>query len=86
MQTKKVVVEEVVREFPPIGKYRVRLVQGRLGRSLDIREYISDEKFEGFTRRGVRISSPAEVDLLKDTLKEVLESGSLALAKEGKTA
>jgi hypothetical protein len=41
--------EEVLREFPPIGKYRVRLLSGARAkeRTLDIREYVSNETFEG---------------------------------------
>lgn len=77
--------EEVLREFAPIGKYRVRLVRLRDRVFLDIREYVAGESFEGFTRRGIRFSTPAEADLLKDILKEVLESASLAgvSAKKG---
>lgn len=68
------------REFPPVGKYRIRLLQevkpnGDVGEaSLDIREYISDEKFEGFTRRGIRIGDRAQLDLLRDILKEAMDA------------
>lgn len=72
----KPVAEEVLREFPPLGKYRIRLVRAGKGRGpvLDIREYISSETFEGFTRRGIRIGARAELDLLRDVLKELLDS------------
>lgn len=69
--------EAVVREFPPLGRYRVRLLLNTRKPSepptLDIREYVSGESFEGFTRRGIRISARADMDLLRDVLKDVLE-------------
>lgn len=66
--------EEVLREFPPIGKYRIRLLSGAKPkeRTLDIREYVSGETFEGFTRRGIRLSDRAHVELLRDVLSELL--------------
>lgn len=78
--------DEVLREFPPIGKYRVRLVASkrRGGEAvLDIREYVKGGDFEGFTRRGIRLSARAEMDLLRDVLKEVLEQAGLAKAGPG---
>ena len=68
--------EAVIREFPPVGKYRVRVLEDEKARKriLDVREYISAESFEGFTRRGIRISDRAQVDLLRDALREILES------------
>lgn len=71
--------EEVVREFTPLGKYRVRLVRNPKKPNdapvLDIREYVSAETFEGFTRRGIRIGDRAQMDLLRDTLLQILEAG-----------
>lgn len=66
--------EEVLREFPPTGKYRIRLLSGAKPkeRTLDIREYVSGETFEGFTRRGIRLSDRAQVELLRDVLSELL--------------
>ncbi len=67
--------EEVIREFPPVGKYRIRLLaQPKTQvKSLDIREYVvSPNVFEGFTRRGIHLSDRAQVDLLRDVLSEVL--------------
>ena len=66
--------EDVIREFPPLGKYRVRLVAHPKTRekTLDIREYISSETFEGFTRRGIRLSDRAQVELLRDVCSELL--------------
>ena len=85
--TNKAVKEEVLREFPPLGKYRMRLVRnprkpGEMP-TLDIREYISAETFEGFTRRGIRIGDRAQMDLLRDVLKEILEAGGFAKPAPG---
>lgn len=71
---------EVLREFPPIGKYRIRLLANpkkpEVEPVLDIREYVTAETFEGFTRRGIQLANRAQVDLLRDILREVLERGS----------
>ena len=85
--TNKAVEEEVLREFPPLGKYRMRLVRnprkpGEMP-TLDIREYVSAETFEGFTRRGIRIGDRAQMDLLRDVLKEILEAGGFAKPAPG---
>lgn len=49
--TNKPAKEEVIREFTPLGKYRVRLVRNPKRPNeapiLDIREYVSAETFEG---------------------------------------
>ena len=70
--------QEVLREFPPIGKYRIRLLRDPsrpdAHPALDIREYIASESFEGFTRRGIHLGERAEIDLLRDILGEILES------------
>lgn len=69
--------EIVIREFPPMGsKYRVRVLENEKSRQrvLDIREFISSESFSGFTRRGIRLADRAQLDLLRDVLKEILES------------
>lgn len=85
--TNKPLKEEVLREFPPLGKYRLRLVRNpkRPGETptLDIREYISSETFEGFTRRGIRLGDRAQMDLLRDVLREILEAGGLAAPAAG---
>ena len=85
--TNKPVKEEVLREFPPLGKYRIRLVRnprkpGEMP-TLDIREYVSAETFEGFTRRGIRIGDRAQMDLLRDVLKEILEANGFAKPAPG---
>lgn len=59
MNTKTVTQEEVLHEFPPAGKHRIRLLANpkKPGAEpvLDIREYVTAETFEGFTRRGIRV-------------------------------
>jgi hypothetical protein len=66
--------EEVHKEFAPVGKYRVRLLcaDGAKEKTLDIREYVSSQTFEGFTRRGIRLSDRAQVESLRDVLSELL--------------
>ena len=63
----------------------VRLVKNKRSSEpvLDIREYVKGAEFEGFTRRGIRISARAEMDLLRDVLKEVLEQAGSAKAGPG---
>ena len=46
-------------------------------------EYVSSEKFEGFTRRGIRIGDRAQMDLLRDVLQSVLEAGGFAKPAPG---
>ncbi len=86
-KTQKPLREEILREYPPVGKYRVRLVHNPkrpdADAVLDIREYVSSETFEGFTRRGIRISDRAQIDLLRDVLKEVLERNGFAKPAPG---
>lgn len=77
--------EEILKEYPAIGKYRVRLVQSekddgaKRSPALDIREYVTSESngFEGFTKRGIRLTSASQVDLLRDILIEVLSGGEM---------
>ena len=77
----------MLQEFPPVGTYRIRLVQNPRKRStppvLDIRKYISSEKFEGFTSRGIQLTDRQQIDLLRDVLKEVLERGGFAKPAPG---
>ena len=86
-KTSKPSAEEILREFPPVGKYRIRLLQNPKrpaeAPSLDIREYIASDTFEGFTRRGIRINDRAQLDLLRDILKEVLERNGFAKPAPG---
>ncbi len=83
----KPLAEDILREFPPVGKYRIRLLQNpkrpEVEPVLDIREYVSAETFEGFTRRGIRLADRAQIDLLRDILKEVLERNGFAKPAPG---
>ena len=65
--------EEVLREFPALGKYKVRLLRNPRGpeKILDIREHVETDQFSGYTRRGIRLSNRAQIDLLRDTLTEI---------------
>lgn len=68
--------DEVARELASIGKYKVRLITDprKPGEQvLDIREYLESGAFQGFTRRGIRLSDRAEMELLRDILGKVLE-------------
>lgn len=64
----------VIREFPDIGKYKVRLVQ-KSSRDpsliLDVREYANSPTYQGFTRRGVRLSLEGEGQKLKAVLDQL---------------
>lgn len=65
--------EIVCHEFPAIGKYRVRLVKADLKDpvTLDVREYVKGANgatFEGFTRRGIKLSSTKDIMALRDAL------------------
>ncbi len=63
--------DDVVKEFPKVGKYRVRLLRMKQGLALDIREWVETPKFTGFSRRGIRIIDITGIDELFDSLKEV---------------
>jgi hypothetical protein len=52
----------VVKELDPLrdssrGRIVVRILQVDRGRRLDIREYVDEERYQGFTKRGVNLSS-----------------------------
>lgn len=70
--------EEVIKEFPALGRYRIRVVRRRGKKALDIREYITAEKFEGFTRRGIMLSTGEDCETLKNILEEIDAKGLLA--------
>ena len=71
---KTVPTDVVVHEYPAVGKYRVRVLKNGRGTCLDVREYVSAEKFEGFTRRGVRLDA-AELAALEVAVKDALARG-----------
>jgi hypothetical protein len=67
----------VVREFPDLGKYKIRLVQKSKRderRILDIREYVNSPTFQGFTRRGVSLLAEEELPKLRAILDEIASS------------
>lgn len=71
-------METVLKEFPPVGRYRVRLIQTKNGsRLLDVREFLTSEGFEGFTRRGIRLTELPMLDLLSDILSQVRSEGGI---------
>lgn len=72
--------DEVIKEFPALGRYRVRVLKRRGKKALDIREYVNAETFEGFTRRGIVLSTGEDCEKLKDILEEIDSQG---LLKEG---
>lgn len=64
----------VIRELVPIGKYRIRVIRdykNPLEPFMDIREYVSTEQFEGFTRRGIRLDTK-QVLLLAEIIREAV--------------
>lgn len=70
---------EVLKEFPPVGNYRVRIVRDSRDshERIDIREYVSSDTFEGFTHRGIMLGEREEIRLLHGILAEVLANADL---------
>lgn len=72
-------VQEIVfHEFSQIGKYRVRLVRADLKApvTLDVREYVKGkfgDTFEGFTRRGIKLSDIGAMKALRDSLTTAID-------------
>lgn len=66
------VKDKVLAELPTVRKYKVRLIEGPKGKVLDIREHIQTASFSGYTRRGVRLEYPAEVEALAKSLADAL--------------
>lgn len=67
--------EEIIHEYPAVGRYRVRVLRKDGKASIDVREYVASDTFEGFTRRGIRLSSSDEVNRLKDMLLDAVVRG-----------
>jgi hypothetical protein len=78
--------EQVIAELPALGKYRVRLIANQkkpsAGPILDIREYVASDTFEGFTRRGIRLSDRCQVEALHAELGRILNGSALAGASQ----
>ncbi len=72
--------QEVVMEYEPVGKYKVRLVRegsragGEPRMILDIREFISSEQYTGFTKKGVRLSTSDELTTLASILDSLMKA------------
>jgi hypothetical protein len=68
--------EDVIQEFPALGKYRIRLIANpkkpAAGPTLDIREFVATDRFEGFTRRGIRLGERKQLEDLQAILAQVL--------------
>ncbi|MHC4606491.1 MAG: hypothetical protein ACYTAF_06105 [Planctomycetota bacterium] len=72
--------EEIVHEYPAVGRYRVRVVRGTSARNggvttLDVREYVVSDTFEGFTRRGIRLGATDQINRLRDCLADAVVRG-----------
>jgi hypothetical protein len=83
---KKTFDSKTLREFPKLGRYRVRLVENSRAEGrpvMDVREYLETEGFTGFTRRGIRLYTRREAAELAETLKQVLEDEMLPLDAKG---
>lgn len=49
--------EIVIKEFEPLRHMRVRIVKNQKGKVfLDIREFIDNDEYTGFTRKGIRLN------------------------------
>ena len=69
----------VLTNFENLGKYKVRLLKSEKTSAppmLDVREYITGDSFEGFTRRGIRLN-PGQMRGLLKILKEIEARGLL---------
>jgi hypothetical protein len=78
-EAKKVFADEVLQEFVPVGKYRIRLLKDpkRGVKTLDIREYATGDGFEGYTRRGIRLTENAQLRLLRDAITDIIDGKKL---------
>ena len=78
---------KVLREFPRVGRYHVRLMEGSRGNpeahALDIREYLQTEEFTGYTRRGIRLYTGREAAELAEALRQVMEDEALPEQSSG---
>lgn len=57
--------DTVIQELQSTGKYRVRIVKPAPDGDVmvDIREYVCTSDFQGFTRRGVRLTIGQAIEL-----------------------
>ncbi len=55
-----------------VGRYHVRRIKKSGGRQvLEVREYLKGTCFEGYTRRGIALTIPGEVEQLRRLLDPV---------------
>lgn len=68
--------ETVLKECDRIGRYRVRFIaaSGKKGPMLDVREFVEEEGYTGFTRKGIRLDV-AGVCALRTALDELETAG-----------
>ena len=68
--------EELIYEYPAVDRFRVRVLRkDDKTTSLDIREYVAAEKFQGFTRKGIRLTSKEHMLQLRDSISDALTRG-----------
>jgi hypothetical protein len=75
--------DTVLQEFPSVGRYKVRLLKPDENSLpvVDIREYVTGGSFEGFTRRGIKLTSD-QIPGLASTLETIARM----LATSGRSA
>jgi len=55
-----------------VGRYHVRRIKkSKDEQVLDIREHVLSDSFEGYTRRGIVLAIPGELDKLRSLLDSV---------------
>jgi len=72
----------VVKELEPLrdsprGRLVVRILQGDRGRRLDSREYVTENSYTGFTKKGIHIDAEQFALLLEqaDAITKLLDAG-----------
>lgn len=62
---------KVLKEFPQVGDFKVRLLEVKGKKLLDVREWIETERYTGWTKRGIRLANQKEVAQLAKILTDV---------------
>jgi len=76
---------EVLEEFPPVGRYRLRIMRSNGGEFvLDVREFLGVRKGNdsGFTRHGIRLSG-SEASDLKCALEAIISRWESVVLSHG---
>lgn len=63
----------VLVELAPAGKFKCRVIENSKGRALDIREYIEEAAYTGFTRKGIFLHSVAQIVAVKEACDVALQ-------------